>query len=142
MGKFEEELEKNGNLIYHIQGDSMMPLIDQSRDLVIIEKPKRPCGKYDVVLYRRDNGRYILHRILKRRKQDFVICGDNRKNREYGITDDHVIGLMTGILRNGKELPLNTWKYKVYVHYCCDFFYLKAGVLCFKKVLRKLRGQK
>ena len=34
---FEEQLEKNERLIYTNKGDSMMPLIKQNRDLVVIE---------------------------------------------------------------------------------------------------------
>ena len=128
--------------MYRIQGDSMMPLIDQRTDLVIIQKPKGPCGKYDVVLYRRDNGRYVLHRILKRRREDFVICGDNRWKREYGITDKNVIGVMTGILRNGKEISLDTWKYRAYVRMWCDFFYVRAGILWLKRLPHRMCKRK
>ena len=40
---FEEELERTGKLIYTNVGDSMMPLIRQDRDLLIIEK--KPEGR-------------------------------------------------------------------------------------------------
>ena len=61
---FEEEIQRSGRLVYTNVGRSMMPLIRQHRDLVIIEKPQGRCRNYDVPLYRKD-GRYILHRILK-----------------------------------------------------------------------------
>ena len=71
---FEEQLDKCGKLIYTNVGDSMMPLIRQDKDLLIIEKPKGRLKKYDVPLYRRDSGQYVLHRILEVRKNDYVIC--------------------------------------------------------------------
>ena len=64
----------------------MMPLIKQDRDLLIIEPVHGRLKKYDVPLYKRDNGQYVLHRILKVREQGYVICGDNRWAKEYGIT--------------------------------------------------------
>jgi hypothetical protein len=36
MTTFEEEIEKNGRLVYTNVGDSMRPLIRQGRDLLII----------------------------------------------------------------------------------------------------------
>ena len=66
----------------------MLPLIRQGKDLLLIaRKPEGRLSKYDVPLYRRDSGQYVLHRILKVRENDYVICGDNRWHRETGITD-------------------------------------------------------
>ena len=73
---FEEELERNGILIYTNRGDSMMPLLRENRDLIHIRRVNGRCRKYDVPLYKRDSGQYVLHRILKVRKNDYVICGD------------------------------------------------------------------
>ena len=122
---FEEEINKTGKLIYTNVGDSMMPLISQGKDLLIIEKVNGRLKKYDVPLYKRDSGQYVLHRILKVRKNDYVICGDNRWGREYGIQDRHIIGVLTGIIRDGKEISVNDKKYKIYVHLLqLDFLHL------------------
>ena len=53
---FEEILEKEGHLIYSNVGDSMLPLIRQNRDLVVIERPAGRLRKFDVPLSRRDRG--------------------------------------------------------------------------------------
>lgn len=132
---FEEQLEKYGKLIYTNVGDSMLPLIRQDKDLLIIEKPKGRLKKYDVPLYRRDTGKYVLHRILKVRKKDYVICGDNRWKREYGITDRHIIGVLTGVVRNGRTVPVTNWKYKLYVHLWCDLFPVRAFIIRVKMKL-------
>ena len=60
---FEEIIEKDGYLVYTCKGFSMMPLLRQHRDLVVISKITEPLKKYDVILFKR-NGKYILHRIL------------------------------------------------------------------------------
>ena len=60
---FEEELERNGILIYTNRGDSMMPLLRENRDLIHIRRVNGRCRKYDVPLYKRDSGQYVLHRI-------------------------------------------------------------------------------
>ena len=139
---FEEQLAKNGKLIYTNRGDSMMPLIKQDRDLLIIKPVHGRLKKYDVPLYKRDSGQYVLHRILKVRKNDYVICGDNRWNRETGITDRHIIGRLAAVIRNGKEIPVTAPLYRLYVHLWCDLFPVRAlllrlGSLCRHRKLRQ-----
>ena len=54
-----------------------MPLLREDRDVMIIERVTGRLKKYDVPLYKRPNGQYVLHRILKVRENDYVICGDH-----------------------------------------------------------------
>lgn len=126
---FEEEIKKSGRIIYTNVGDSMMPYIKQGRDVLVISEVNGKLNKYDVPLYKRDSGQYVLHRILKVRENDYVICGDNRWNKEYGITDRHIIGILTGVIRDGQEIPVTSRKYRIYVHLWCDLFPLRAFIL-------------
>lgn len=140
---FEEQLAKNGKLIYTNKGDSMMPLIKQDRDLLIIKPVHGRLKKYDVPLYKRDSGQYVLHRILKVRKNDYVICGDNRWVKEYGIRDRHIIGVLTAVVRNGSEVSVNNWKYKLYVHLWRDCSPIRAFIIhVFSKLKRMKRNSK
>lgn len=117
----------------------MLPLLRQHRDLMIIEpKQEGRCRKYDAVLYR-SGGRYILHRILKVRVQDYVICGDHNWKREYGITDEQIIGVLKAVVRDGKEIPITDWKMRLYVHLWCDLYYIRAGILYGKMLLGKVK---
>ena len=129
MTSFEDVIERDGRLVYTNVGDSMRPLIRQDRDLLIIEKPNGRLKKHDVPLYKRDSRQYVLHRVLKVRQNDYVICGDNRYCKEYGITDRHIIGVLTAVVRNGKEVPITDWRYRIYVHLWCDFFPIRALIL-------------
>lgn len=134
---FEEEIRRKCKLYYTNVGDSMMPLIRQGRDILIISAVNGRLKKYDVPLYKRDSGQYVLHRILKVRADDYVICGDNRWQREYGITDRHIIGVLTGIVRDGKEISVTDKKYRLYVHLRCDFFYVRAFILMVKHYIKR-----
>ncbi|MDD6060598.1 MAG: S24/S26 family peptidase [Ruminococcus sp.] len=134
---FEEEIEKSGKIIYTNVGDSMMPFIKQGRDVLVISRAEGRLKRYDAPLYKRDSGQYVLHRILKVRKNDYVICGDNRCNREYGITDKHIIGVLTGIIRDGREIPFTDRKYRIYVHLWCDFFPVRAFIIRIRQFLKR-----
>ena len=139
MTRFEDVIERDGRLVYTNVGDSMYPLIRQDRDLLIIEKTQSRLKKYDVPLYKRDNGQYVLHRVLKVRPDDYVICGDNRYSKEYGITDRHIIGVLTAVVRDGKEIPITDWRYRLYVHLWCDLFPLRTFILKVKSIPKRLK---
>ena len=133
---FEEEIAKYGELVYTNVGNSMLPLLREGRDLFIISrKPTGRLKKYDVPLYKRDSGQYVLHRILKVRRNDYILCGDNRWRREKGITDRHVIGVLTAIIRDGKTISVTDRRYRLYVHLWCDLFFVRAAVLWLRTLL-------
>ncbi len=136
---FEEILERDGRLVYTSVGYSMRPFIRSGEDLLIIEKPSGRLKKYDVPLYRRDSGQYVLHRILKVREKDYVICGDNCRVREYGITDRHILGVLTGIVRNGETISVQDPAYLRKVHLWCDFFWIRAAILWARALLGRIK---
>lgn len=137
---FEEEIKKTGKIIYTNVGDSMMPYIRQGRDVLVISGVNGRLKKYDVPLYKRDSGQYVLHRILKVRENDYVICGDNRWCKEYGISDSHIVGVLTGVIRNGKEIPVTDFRYRIYVHLWCDFFVVRAFFLRVRRFVKRRFG--
>ena len=114
MTSFEEELEKSGKLIYTNVGVSMRPLIKQDRDLLVIEKPNGRLKKYDCPLYKRPNGQYVLHRVVKVCDDGYVILGDNCLRKEYGIKEEQIIGVLTSLVRKGKEVDFNSFGYRFY----------------------------
>ncbi|WP_373899133.1 S24/S26 family peptidase [Haloimpatiens sp. FM7315] len=141
---YEKELGKHGSFTFVNVGTSMMPLLRQHKDLFVIEKkPGLGFRKYDVVLFKRNSGQYVLHRILKVRSSDYVLCGDNRFKLEYGVTEDNMLGVMTKVIRDGVTISVTDKKYQIYVHLWCDFFYIRAAILWIKLFLykskRKLR---
>lgn len=137
---FEELLATKGKIVHTNVGDSMMPLLREGRDLMVIEpRPEGRCKRYDAVLYKRPNGKYVMHRILKVRKNDYVICGDNRWQREFGVPDEWIIGILTAVIRDGKTIPVTDRRYQRYVHLWCDFYWIRAFILRAKGVLRKFK---
>lgn len=147
MTTFEEILAQSGVLVYTNTGESMMPLLRQHRDLLIIKpKPEGRLSRLDIPLYKRDNGQYILHRILWVRAHDYVICGDNQWHPECGITDRHIIGVLDAVVRDGVTHPLRvtpehphvSWRYRLYVHLWCDLYLLRAPIIFLRGKIRKL----
>lgn len=140
ISTFEAELAAHGRIIYPNVGDSMMPLIKQGRDVLVIERVSCPLGKGDIPLYKRDSGKYVLHRIISCRRGKYKICGDNRISVERGISDRHIIGKLTSILRDGKEIPLSEAEGRLYRFYMCNLFFLKVIKFKARALVRKIKG--
>lgn len=149
---FEQVLQRNGQLVYTNVGNSMWPLIRQDKDLVVISpKPQGRLKRYDVPLYRRDsdrlagNGKHVLHRILRVTPSGYVISGDNRWNLERDITDRHIIGVLSAVIRGGanpntdnaRTILVTDRAFRIYTHIWCDLFLLRAPLFW----LRDLPGR-
>ena len=140
---YEEELNRTGRFTYTCSGVSMLPLLRQHKDLFTIEKKQGRYEKYDVVLYKRPPKSFVLHRVVEVREKDYVILGDNCINKEYGIRDEDILGVMTSFVRNGKEITVSHKGYRIYavVWYCLyplRKFVMKCKLRC-KRMLRKNR---
>lgn len=85
-----------------ISGNSMSPFLVHSRDTVYLTKVKRPLKRGDMILYRRDSGRYILHRICRVEKDSYCLVGDAQTIVEPGIRWDQILAVVSQVRRKGK----------------------------------------
>ena len=78
-------------------------------------RPQGRLKKYDVPVYRTPGGKYIMHRIVQVRPEDYVIIGDNRLQKEY-VTDDSICGVLAGFYKDGKRYVdcQNSRRYRLY----------------------------
>ena len=133
----EELLSSEGYLVYTNVGCSMLPLLRQRRDIIEIRpKKENRCQKYDVVLYKKGN-KYILHRILKVLPKGYIIAGDHNTYIEQDVTDDQIIGVMTRVIRSGKEICMNDIQYRLYIHVWCDFYPARMFLIKAKGYLKE-----
>ena len=108
-------LSENGTLTYSNRGVSMWPLLREGRDMFTLRrKGAERCRRGDVVLYRRPPDKYVLHRVIAVRENDYVILGDNCIAYEYGITDADILGVMTGFTRGGRDYSVECSGYRLY----------------------------
>ncbi len=144
----QEMLNAGGEVTFTVEGRSMLPTMTGGRDSVTLVKPKGRLKKYDIPLYRRDNGKFVLHRVVKVTKSGYVMCGDNQYAKEYDITDAHIIGLVTAFKRNGKQIRVKNFFYKLYSHlFCCPLAkfikHVKTSLKCrYRSFMRKVNKRK
>lgn len=140
LTKFEDVLDKDGVLIFTNVGYSMYPLIKQREDVLRIVKTDN-YKKGDVVLYKSHVDHYVLHRILKIKKDKIILAGDYNYFKDKPITKDKVLGLLTTITKkDGKIIDLSKDK-KARRFFYTNFFHVKAFFQLVGKVLhlRKIK---
>ena len=132
----KEKIEDGGTVRIPITGTSMNPLLYWGRDYVDLVKCEKP-QKYDIIFYRRDDGAFVLHRIVGKNDKGFILCGDNQWKKEFGITEKHIIAVVKTITRKDKTFDVDKLSYQVYSK-------IWVGILPFRKyillVYRKLKG--
>lgn len=125
---FEQALETRGSFVAPAKGESMRPLIRPGRDLVeITRKGPERCKQHDAALYLRD-GKYVLHRVLQVRPDDYVMAGDHQIEKETGVTDAQILGVLSAVIRNGKRVAVTDRGYRFYVRVWCGLFPVRRAI--------------
>lgn len=107
----KEVISSGASFRFYPNGTSMQPTIKQGEDSVELSSPEN-LTTLDAVLYQRENGQYVLHRIVKEHKNHFDMCGDNQIEIEKNVEKFRVIAKVTGIYRGEKYISCNDTDFK------------------------------
>ena len=113
MPLIREQLAEGKRVKFMPRGMSMLPMLRQGIDSVILSPLPDKLKKYDLPLYQRDSGQYVLHRIVKA-GDTYTCIGDNQFVYESGLRREQMIGLVTAFCRDKKEIPVTALSYRIY----------------------------
>lgn len=119
MPVIRETLASGHEVTFSPRGTSMLPLLKEGRDSVTLAPPPERLKKFDIPLYQRKNGQYVLHRVV-RVGETYTCIGDNQFVFEEGIEHGQVIAVCTAIIRKGKKIYADSalWRlYAIFWHY-------------------------
>ena len=108
-----EQLAAGQNVTFYPRGISMLPMLRQGVDRVVLSPIHGPLKKYDLPLYRMDNGKFILHRIVAV-GETYTCRGDNTYRDELGLRQDQMIGLVTAFSRGERMISVENRVYRLY----------------------------
>lgn len=129
---FLERLEAGQTIRFAPRGVSMLPMLRPGTDTVVLSSAPERLKKYDLPLYRRDDGHYVLHRVV-RAGETYTCMGDNQFRPESGIRRDQVIALVTAFRRGKRNYSVIHPGYQLY----CRFWHYSCGTRHF---LRRTMG--
>ena len=98
------------------KGTSMLPMLREGTDSVLLSPVIKKLEKYDIPLYRRENGKYVLHRIVEA-GETFTCIGDNQFVFEKNIQMEQVVAVVTGFYRGEKFHSVDEAGYKIYCRF-------------------------
>lgn len=137
MPLIREQLAAGKSVRFSPRGISMLPMLRQGRDKVVLSPVRGRLKKYDLPLYQRDSGQYVLHRIVGV-GETYTCIGDNQYALEHGIRQDQLIAVVTAFTRDDREIPVTDLGYRVY---CRVWHWLRPvkRILgaCKRRLLRK-----
>ena len=108
----EEVLLTHGKYVGPTVGISMLPMLKNRRDTIVVLPKTERLKRLDVALYKRGDA-YVLHRVLQPIDGGYLIRGDNCYTDEH-ISEDAVIGVLTEFFRKGKHYFCTDEKYVCY----------------------------
>ena len=118
----------------------MYPLIRQREDILTIVKTDT-FKKGDILLYKSEIDHYVLHRVLKIKKDKIVLAGDYNYWKDKPIVKEQVLGKLISIKKkDGQVINLSKDK-KARKFFYTNFFYIKAMFQIIGKILhiRKIK---
>ena len=142
MPKLEALLNEVKAVPLVISGNSMLPFLIHGRDTVYLSKVDSTLKKGDIVLYKRDDGSYILHRIYKAEGEVFQLIGDAQPIIEKGVRANQIIAKVTEIKRKGKLINEKSLFWKFFQKIWLNIIPLRAGLIkAYSFIKRKTKGE-
>lgn len=146
METIRELLKEGREVSFVITGSSMSPFLIHERDRILISPVNRPLKKGDMAFFRREGGRYVMHRICRIKKENgeeiYYFIGDAQDTIEGPIKQEQIFGLITAVERKGKILQKGDFWWEFFEHiwlYMIPFrrviCRIYGAVVCFRNKL-------
>ena len=133
------QLENGGRAKLTVTGYSMRPMLHEKRDSVTLIPVREQQLPGYVILYLRENGQYVLHRIISVNAQGYICSGDNQAMREP-VAHSQLLAVMDGFTRKGKTYTVKNPGYRLYTWAWVRLFFLRKGYISLRRRLGRLRA--
>lgn len=134
----EQVLQETGIYVGPTVGTSMLPMLKNRRDTIVVKAKTERLKPLDVALYTR-GGKYILHRVLSVTDTGYIIRGDNCYFDEI-VPEETVIGVLTEFFRKKKHYFCTDEKYIAYAKKRIKRYKLRrVFVLTWRKIVAGIK---
>ncbi len=99
-------ISKGGVFPLTVKGISMHPFLHDSVDTAVFSSlDGRKIRRGDIILFRRKNGQYAMHRVCRvNQNGTFDFLGDNQMTVEPQISAEQLVAFVPQVIRNGKKV--------------------------------------
>lgn len=132
------QLETAGRASLAVTGCSMLPMLRQGRDTVLLAPVTEPLKPGTIALYQRENGSYVLHRVITVTPEGYQFCGDNQAQLEP-VSQAQLEAVVIGYCRKGKVYTGNGLADRLYRWCQVRLFGLRKYYIALRRKLGCLR---
>jgi signal peptidase I len=112
-GLLLELLQKDKAVDIRVHGESMYPTI-RDLDVVRIEPVKGNIKNKEILLYKDEEERAVIHRVIKilgkKDRTGYLMRGDRSLDGEEVIKENQIMGRIASVKRNGRDIPVESMK--------------------------------
>ena len=125
------------------QGRSMVPFLAGGRDEAVLYAPvdEYVYKKNDIVLFKSSAGIHILHRICRLTNNGIYTLGDGNVTSEGPFRREEILAVADYIVRKGKILRNDDWKYAFLVNVWRVIRPFRPVVIKGYSMMRRLEGK-
>lgn len=113
MPLIRERIAQGQSVRFYPQGISMLPMLRPGTDSVELSAPPARLKKWDLPLYQRKDGSFVLHRVVKT-GQTYCCAGDNQLRVEKGLEHGQIIAVVTAFYRGNRRHSVREPGYRLY----------------------------
>jgi len=119
----DEQLHQGKDVTFRVKGNSMFPFLRTDQTDVTLTSPPETCKKMDVILFRTEAGKYILHRIVKVEGDKYLTMGDGLRTKET-TSKRQVVAIMKAFSYKDKTTSADSqsYRFKVRIWICLSPF--------------------
>ena len=133
----KEMVEQGLEVSMTISGTSMEPFLLHNRDKIYFRKPDGTIKKGDMVFYQRETGAYVMHRVMKVKKQQYFMAGDHQTFLEGPIEKKQIFAKVVSVERDGVWLTEEDKLWKFYAVWWRRLFWVRKVVNKLKRIIGK-----
>ncbi|MEE0265433.1 MAG: S24/S26 family peptidase [Acutalibacteraceae bacterium] len=116
----EKTVSENGTFPLTVTGTSMTPTLYSNRDIVhLVSTAVKPYKKYDIVLFKRNNGTVVLHRIIKILDDNMLLINGDSQTWTEEINDTQIIAVVKSFKRKGRLVDCDNLLYRIRMSLWC-----------------------
>lgn len=117
---------ENGIFVLTVTGTSMTPtLYPDISSVTLVSVDKKPVRKYDIVLFKRDNGDIVLHRVIKILTDGMLLVNGDSQVWTEKIKRENILAVAQSYTKNNRIVKCSG------IHFRC-----KSAVWCMLRPLR------
>ena len=131
----EDQLAEQGFHVSTTVGMSMYPMLRDRRDrIVVVPVGETNLKKFDLPLYKRPDGKYVLHRIIGVREHHYIIRGDNTYVKER-VPKNWILGYVSEFYRKDRHVLSSSRTYRLYAAFWNFIYPVRWGYVMVRRLL-------